>query len=218
MTKCQDKLKELHEYLLSWEGEKKPKGPRPTGAKVKEKLKHILSAQHMESLFKVTLVELDGKLPFMHYSVNRQELDRITATRLGRTLLITNRQNWLPTEIISTYRDLANIEEAFKHMKNRDYLRWQPAFHWTDQKIKVHTLYCVLALLLATLARKMAWEAGHEVSLPVLLDDLSAMKEVALLYPDKGNKLKVHFTMNRMTPRQKKFAELFGIGEILIAG
>ena len=102
-------------------------------------------------------------------------------------------------------------------MKNRDYLRWQPAFHWTDQKIKVHTLYCVLALLLATLARKMAWEAGHEMSLPVLLDDLSSMKEVALLYPDHGGKLKAHFTMNKMSPRQKKLAELFGIGEILAA-
>ena len=214
MTKCQDKLKDLHNYLLSWTGEKKPKGPRPTTVKVKQRLKQILSAQHMDSVFTVTLETYEG-LPYMRYSVNRQELDRLTSMRLGRTLLVTNRLNWLPTEIIASYRDLANIEEAFKLMKNRDYLRWQPAFHWTDQKIKVHTLYCVLALLLATLARKMAWEAGVEVSLPVLLDDLSKMKEVALLYPDKGDKLKAQFTMNRMSPRQKKFAELFGIGEIL---
>ncbi len=103
-------------------------------------------------------------------------------------------------------------------MKNRDYLRWQPAFHWTDQKIKVHTFYCILALLLATLARKMAWEAGIETSLAGLLDDLSKMKEVALLYPDDSGKLKAQFTMNRMSPRQKKLAELFGIGEILVGG
>lgn len=217
MAKCQDKLKELHSYLLSWTHDKKPKGPRPTKVQVKEKLKQILSPQHMESIFAVDLVEVGG-LPCMHYSVNRKKLDEITSTRLGRTLLLTNRQSWLPTEIISTYRDLANIEDAFKNMKNRDYLRWQPAFHWTDQKIKVHSLYCVVALLLATLARKMAWEAGHEVSLPVLLDDLSSMKEVALLYTEKDNKLKAQFTMNSMTPRQKKFAEIFGISEILVAG
>jgi hypothetical protein len=48
-------------------------------------------------------------------------------------------------------------------------------------KIKVHTLYCVLALLLATLARKVAHEGGVELSLTTLLDDLSAIKEVALL-------------------------------------
>ena len=217
MRKCQDKLKDLQNSLLAWTEEKKPKSPRPTKAGVQEKLKNILSEQHMDRMFAVTL-EMRGGLLYLRYSVNREELDRLTSTRLGRTLLITNRKNWISPEIISTYRDLVNIEEAFKHMKNRDYLRWQPQFHWTDQKIKVHTLYCVLALLLATLARKIAWEAGHELSLVALLDELSAMKEVALLYPDKGNKLKAQFTMNKMTSRQKKLADLFGIGEILSAG
>ncbi len=102
--------------------------------------------------------------------------------KLGRTLLISNRTEWVPTEVIRSYRSLSNVEEAFKYMKNRDYLRWQPAFHWTDQKVEVHTFYCVLALLLATLARKVAVESGLDILLPALLDDLSAIKEVALLY------------------------------------
>ena len=215
MTKCQSQLKDLQNDLLSWSREKKPKGPRPTGTKIKESLKQILLPQHMGEVFSTNLSEIDGIFN-LRYSVNREGLERLTATRLGRTLLITNRLNWIPTEVISCYRDLANIEEAFKLMKNRDYLRWQPAFHWTDQKIKVHSLYCVLALLLATLARKMAWEAGMELSLPNLLDDLSGMKEVALLYPaPKGGKQKTQFAMSRMNPRQKKLAELFEIGDVL---
>jgi transposase len=218
MAKCQDKLKDLQNDLLSWSSDKKPKGRRPTKADVKERLKQILSAQHMKDVFSIDVREVDGIL-YLRYGVNRRELDRLTATQLGRTLLITNRNSWLPTEVIACYRDLAHIEDAFKHMKNRDYLRWQPAFHWTDQKIKVHTLYCVLALLLASLARKMAWEAGHELSLLNLLDDLSSVKEVALLYPAQSTgKPKVQFTMNKMTPRQKKLAELFGIAEILTEG
>jgi transposase len=216
MTKCQNKLKDLNENLLSWTEAKKTKGPRPTLAQTKIRIKEILSPQHMQDLFTVT-VEEHEKLLCLYYSVNRKELDRITSLRLGRTLLITNRKNWLPTEVISTYRSLEHIEEAFKHMKNRDYLRWQPAFHWTDQKIKVHTFYCVLALLLATLARKTAWEGGVELSLHALLDDLSSMKEVALFYPEKG-KLKAQFTMNKMSPRQKKLADLFGTAEILATG
>jgi len=216
MTKCQEKLKELHHYLLSWSEEKKTKGPRPTKTKIKERLKKILSSQYMEKLFSITLDEHDKSL-YLSYGVNRVELDRLTSTHLGRTLLVTNRLKWLPTEVITAYRDLANIEDAFKQMKNRDYLRWQPAFHWTDQKLKVHTLCCVLALLIATLARKIAWEAGHELSLPALLDDLSAIKEVALLYPEK-DKLKAHFTMNKMSARQKKLADLFEIGKILTEG
>lgn len=72
MTKCQDKLQELQCYLLSWTEDRKPKGPRPTKAAVQKRLKAILSAQYMEKLFTVTL-EVFGGLPYLRYSVNRQE-------------------------------------------------------------------------------------------------------------------------------------------------
>ena len=99
-------------------------------------------------------------------------------------------------------------------MKNRDYLRWQPAFHWTDQKLEVHSFYCVLALLLATLARKMACEAGVDLSLHALLNELSSIREVALVYA-QDDKIKTEFTLNRMTPRQKKLADHFAVGNVL---
>jgi len=58
---------------------------------------------------------------------------------------------------------------------------------------------------------------GHDISLPALLDDLSAIKEVALLYKaEKG--VKARFTVNTMTARQKKLADLFKIGEIVAQG
>lgn len=124
----------------------------------------------------------------------------------------------MPEEVIGSYRSLSNVEEAFKYMKNRNYLRWQPSFHWTDQKVEVHTFYCVLALLLATLARKIAVESGLEISLTTLLDDLSAIKEVALLYKSEKKGVEARFTVNTMTTRQKKLADLFKIGEIVAQG
>ncbi len=190
----------------------KKKGKRPTKRQINVTLEGILSGQHMKELYTIEQ-NFDG-LPFIKYSVNRDAFEKIIQTRLGRTLLLTNCQELLPDEIVRGYRELAHIEEAFKLMKNRDYLRWQPAFHWTDQKLEVHTLYCVLALLLATLARKTACEAGIDISLTSLLDDLSAIKEVALIY-SKDGRVNSDFTLNRMTPRQKKLAELFEIGEVL---
>jgi len=216
MSKCEAKLRELQKDLLDWMLGKKTKGIRPKTKAVKENLKTILSPQHMKELFKIDLQDYDGK-PVLQYSVDQKELEKITSKRLGRTLLISNRTEWIPVEIIRSYRSLSSVEEAFKYMKNRDYLRWQPAFHWTDQKVEVHTFYCVLALLLATLARKIAVENGHDISLPALLDDLSAIKEVALLYKaEKG--VKARFTVNTMTARQKKLADLFKIGEIVAQG
>ena len=84
----------------------------------------------------------------------------------------------------------------------------------TKRKIKAHALYCVLALLLATLDRKVAWENGEKLSLPTLLDELSSIKEVALLYQSK-EKLIPKLNMSKMSSRQKWLPEIFKIGELL---
>lgn len=212
MAKCEERLKALQKNLLAWTLGKKTKGKRPTKRQVQASVKDILSGQHMAKLFTIDWNEFG--LSCFQYSVNRKEFDKLVATRLGRTLLLTNRVNLLPSEVVLTYRELGHIEEAFKHMKNRDYLRWQPAFHWTDQKLEVHTFYCVLALLLATLSRKIACEAGVDLSLHALLDELSSIREVALVYA-QDDKIKTNFTLSRMTPRQKKLADRFEFGTVL---
>ena len=219
MSKCQDKLKELQASLLSWtpKSKKKPKGPRPTMARARAKIKAILSGQHMKEIFSVDLEKIDD-LPYMRYAINSDGLEKLMKQHLGRTLLITNNKELLPPEVVSLYRNLEHIEDDFKRMKNRDYLRWQPSFHWTDQKMEVHTWYCVLALLLVTLAHKVAHEAGLELSVHALLDDLSSIREVVLLYPEKNGRMTAHFTLSRMSTRQKKLAEAFNIGEILAIG
>jgi transposase len=216
LNKCARKLRDLQTEVSGWHQGQKKQGKRPTVQSIETKIKEILSPQYMKDLFHIT-VEPINDIPSLKYSINQNELDRLTKTRLGRTLLVSNRNNWSPEEIITSYRGLSNIEEAFKHMKNRDYLRWQPAFHWTDQKIEVHTFYCVLALLLATLTRKVVVEAGLDISLHTLLDELSEIKEVALLYKsEKG--LQATLTVNSMTPRQKKIAEILKIIEVLGEG
>lgn len=211
MAKCEERLKSLQKSLLAPMIGKKT-GRRPTKQHVRATVADILSGQFMKEIYNVES-NFEGA-PYIKYSVNHAALERITKSRLGRTLLFTNRKDLLVEEVIRGYRELSNIEEAFKHMKNRDYLRWQPAFHWTDQKLEVHTLCCVLALLLATLARKAACENGIEVSMTNLLDELSSIKEVALIY-SKNGKIHTELTLNRMSPRQKRLAELFDIASVL---
>ncbi len=48
----------------------------------------------------------------------------------------------------------------------------------------MHAFYCVIALLIGSLARKVAGEAGVKITLPALLNELSAIREVAVIYPD----------------------------------
>ena len=54
-------------------------------------------------------------------------------------------------------------------MKDRTVVSFNPMFHWTDDKIRVHAFYCVLALALARLMRREAAKAGLDMSVRELL-------------------------------------------------
>ena len=214
LVKCQKKLMDLEKTLSKWR-QGKMRGKRPTVRGVQTQVRGILSPQFMSYLFTTIIIQEEG-LPKLQYAVNHEELDKLTRERLGRTLLLSVRSFKEPPEIIGTYRSLTQIEDAFKNMKNIDFLHWQPAYHWTDQKIKVHGFYCVLALLLATLARKTILNAGMDLSLPGMLDQLCAIREIAVIYPPGTlARSKDHITLSRMSSSQKKLAEILDIAAVL---
>ena len=150
----------------------------------------------------------------LRWRLDHATLEALTQKRLGRTILLTDRRDWTAHEVVSAYRDLSRIEETFRNMKNTDFLSWQPAYHWTDQKLRVHAFYCVLALTLSTLAHKVVREAGVDLSLQAMLKELSAIREVALIYPSGAHR-KDQMTLSRMSPRQKKLFDILECGEFL---
>ena len=103
-----------------------------------------------------------------------------------------------------------------KIKKGHPYYRWQPAYHLTDQKLKVHGFYCVLALLLAILAHKVAVQSGCDLTIINLLKELNALREVALIYPQRTlAHRKDYITLTRMSSQQKKLVEIFKIEQLL---
>ena len=54
--------------------------------------------------------------------------------------------------------------------------------HWTDQKIRMHALYCVIALTLAGLLHREVRRAGLELSVEAILKELSTIREVTNFY------------------------------------
>ncbi len=216
LVKCQKKLLDLARSLERWR-QGKSRGKKPSIPSVRRRVDAILSGQFMKSLIKID-VRKDKKsgIPHLSYSVDHAALQRLSQERLGRTVLVSDHTHWSARQVVYTYRSLSVVEDAFKNMKNTDFLRWQPAHHWTNQKLRVHALYCVLALLLASLALKVASKAGVNLTVPALLKELSAIREVAVVYPP-GTLAhpKDHITLSRMSPRQKKLAQALEIGEIL---
>jgi len=203
MVKCEKKLLDLQKSLKKWD-EGKARGKRPTAAGVRKSVAAILSPQFMKDWFRTT-VEEENNLPRLRYEVDHAALQTLVEKRLGRTVLLSAHTDWSAAQTIEGYRSLARIEEVFKNMKNIQFLHWQPAWHWTDQKLRVHALYCVLALLLATLARKTAAEHGCELSLPALLEELTHIREVAILYPPRnhGPPQRPHRTLAHVSTPEK---------------
>src|SRR3989442_16034703 len=108
---------------------------------------------------------------------------RLIKTRLGKTILFTDNDDWTNEEIVAGYRAQQHIESAFRDMKNPHFLGWSPMFHWTDSKIRVHAFYCVLALTLTSLLQRALHGHGLDLSLSRMMELLGGIQEVLLLYP-----------------------------------
>lgn len=212
LVKCQKKLADLKERF----SKDHSRGRKPELNNLKKQIQQILSLQHMEDIIKVKIPE-KGSLSDFSYSVDHSALRELSDQRLGKTVLVTDNLDWPPHQVIESYRHLAYIEETFKNMKNVDFLRWQPAYHWTDQKLRVHGFYCVLALLFCSLAHKIVLQNGIKITIPALLKDLSAIREVALFYPPETSQ-KSQITVSRLSPRQKKLAQLLGVQNVVASG
>ena len=84
--------------------------------------------------------------------------------------------------------------------------------HWTEQKIRVHVFYCVLALTIAHLMRRQAERAGLHMSVRELLATLAGIEETVLLYHDGGKgRPRAQRMLTDTDPIQQQLAETFDI-------
>lgn len=100
-------------------------------------------------------------------------------------------------------------------MKNPHWVSFSPAFHWTDQKLRVHAFYCVLALMLSSLLQRKAAQAGIQLTIPALYEQLSDIKEIINLYPSgsdaKQGRLRAQYILSERTPLQDKLCKILNI-------
>jgi transposase len=160
-------------------------GQPPTLASVEKQCDHILSRQHMKRLIKIEIRIGPEAIPRLEHAIIPAALSEIAETYLGKTILITNREQWSDVRIIEAYRSQFIIENVFKDMKDRTHGTWWPMNHWTDSKIRIHGLYCTLALLLRGLIWRRIKAAKVNLSMCRLLSELGDLRQVINIYPKK---------------------------------
>jgi len=183
--KAMDRLSGLHRKLEDRLNGIVRRGKAPTRQSLESQCRDILSRQYLKGIIDVRIEErAEGKF-HLKYGVNAEKLQQVADTYLGKNILITNREQWEDIKVIRAYRSQFVIEEIFKEMKDRHTGSWWPLFHWTDSKIRVHGLYCTIALLLRALAYRRVRRAGLKISMKRMLSELNDIREVVNVYPRK---------------------------------
>ena len=187
-------------------------GKKPTLEGTTKRLAEILAGRHMKELF-VAQVKADrrGRLK-LKWDFNKKAWTHLQQTLLGKTILFTDRSEWTDEEIVRAYRSQSHVESAFRSMKDPRCLAFRPVHHWTDQKLRVHSLYCVIALMILSLVRRKLTQAQLPVSLARMVEQLSEIKEVAVLYHDADAKApRARTILSEIDAEQRKMIEALGL-------
>ena len=107
-------------------------------------------------------------------------------------------------------------------MKDPYFISFSPARHWTDQMLRVHAFYCVLALTLISILHRRLSQAGVALSQWSLIDHLKKIKEISIYYSaqpsDKGQpggRPRSERTLTRLDEQQRQIFQILDWGRFL---
>ena len=139
-------------------------------------------------------------------------IDTLQERVLGKTVLFTDRKEWSNEQIVSAYRSQYHVEDAFRQMKDTTHLSFRPLRHFTDDKIRVHAFYCVLAYTLAALLNKELKHMGHNLSINRMLDKLQEAQQVISVFNTaSGKKPVVKTAYSRFEGFAKEYDDKYGL-------
>lgn len=188
-----------------------PKGKPPTVASVTRQVQQLLNARHMQQLIRYKVQDSKRGVR-LSFHVDDQEKTRLRERLFGKTILFTDQHDWATEDIVAGYRSQYKLEDGFRTMKDPDACCWWPMHHWTDQKIRVHAFFCVLALLLLSLLQRQLAQKGIDISIPRMIRRLSEIQETAVIYPPRPTtrgkaKARSAYTMSGMDEQQRTLFE-----------
>jgi transposase len=209
------KRRALEELQAKLRRSQKPdaKGKGYTRESLVKQVQQICSGQHISKILRVSVSPKRHQLK-LTYRTDASTFAQIKEQQLGKRILFTDQKSWSNEQIVLAYRSQSQVEDAFADMKDPHFLSWEPMFHWTDSKIRVHAFYCVLALILGSLLQRRAAQNGLSLSLQALFKALNGIEEVTNLFPPAGKpgspgRPSTQTTLTEMDATQQALYRLF---------
>jgi transposase len=194
------------------------RGKKRTQAVLEKKISSMIGSLSSKDIIRWEINHLEKDAFDLNFWVDEERFDFLKEQWLGRRIVITNRHQWSTEEIVSAYWGQANVENAFKKMKNPFHLAIRPQYHWTDQKIEVHGFICLLAFLMVMIAYKRAKEkVGFKGSPHTLLEKLSAIRLATFIEsPAKKTKgrYKANYRLEEMDTDIFELAEAMNVTDL----
>lgn len=122
---------------------------RPSLKKIVKGIEEILSHRRGRRLYKY---ELDEAHRSFKYFKNDEGI-RLENELDGIYILRTYEKDLSPEEIIESYKDLQDVERAFRSLKTP--LELRPFFHHKERRVRAHIFICVLAYTIQKVVEKM---------------------------------------------------------------
>lgn len=175
LVKKYEQITELKEQLNA------PRSRKKKRQDIEKKIEDILKGERGTSLINYSISQTSEGRFDINWEIDRKNYEWVTQNLFGKRILVTDRDDWTEEEIIAAYMGQSNIERVFKHFKNPYHHAVHPQFHWTDQKVKVHTFICITALLLSQVLAKKAKDCGYNYSVEALIDRLSEVRRAEIV-------------------------------------
>jgi transposase len=149
-------------------------------AAIEKQISGMLTSAATKKLIKHELRPREGRQGFwdLDWWIDMDVYRHLREREYGRRVLATDQHEWSTPDIVRAYWGQSEAEHVFEEMKNPDFLSLRPQYHWTNQKVEVHGLLCVVGYLLAALVRRHARRMGYTEGLPRLLEMLNGVRAV----------------------------------------
>jgi transposase len=179
---------------------------------IERKIRRWLSGPFLPELIRYQLQEQDGRWQ-LQFDFDSAALPQLLSQRLGRTVLLTNRMDWSAEQVVAGYGGQQSIERVFRGLKDGEWLGWDPMYHWTDRKIRIHAFYCMLGISLLQYVHQQAKAAWADLSVEQLLEELEQIKQFVLLYPPQGEKgpPRTAYVLSQQTLAQQALVKTLGL-------
>jgi len=194
------------------------KGKPYTDESIQKNLDKIISGQYIVDFLWGKVARKHGRLG-IEFGTDDEAYNNLKKRVLGKRILFTDRQDLTDEEIIFGYRGQHHVERAFKDMKDPYFISFSPARHWTDEMLRVHAFYCVLALTLISLLHRRVYQAGVTISQWGLMQQLKKIKEITNYYPAQpseklhlGGRPRSERTLTRLDKQQNQIFRALNLG------